>query len=121
MGSASKGEAKSADTLSLDAIHETYYEASGKASDIARQLSFAGIGMLWLLSGSSLTPTRRLDIDNDLLVIGLALVSALAFDFLQYAYRSAAWGLYGRYMERGASRTMLRRPGSTEQRSRCSS
>jgi hypothetical protein len=100
MATTSSGEAAApSGTLSLEQVHEAYYQATGKTSDIVRQLSFAGIGMIWILSGGSLTPTRQLDIDNDLLLAGLGLVVALALDLAQYAYRSAAWGIYGRRME----------------------
>jgi len=34
---------------------ENFEEYTGKASDIARQLSFAGIALLWLLRNSTVT------------------------------------------------------------------
>ena len=88
--------------MSLSAVRETYYEASGKASDIARQLAFAGIAVLWILSGATLSRTGGLRVTDDLLRVGFCLVLALVLDLLQYVYRSIAWGVYARYLEKHA-------------------
>jgi hypothetical protein len=81
--------------LNLQSVREAYYEASGKLSDIIRQLAFAGIAVVWLFG--YLPNDQRLD-DNFVLP-GVLIVSCLAFDFLQYVYRSAAWGIYGLWLE----------------------
>jgi hypothetical protein len=73
---------------------ETY---TGKASDVARQLSFAGIAVVWLLrveNGSRSTVP-------DALFPALALfVLSLSFDLLQYVAGSIIWGSFCRYHEK---------------------
>jgi hypothetical protein len=70
-----------------------YQARTGKASDIARQLAFAGIAFVWVFSGGNATHTGRLHIPNNLLVVGLVLVAGLACDLLQYVYSGAAVGI----------------------------
>ena len=35
--------------MKIHELRSTYYEASGKVSDISRQLAFAGIAVIWVL------------------------------------------------------------------------
>lgn len=87
-------------TVDLPEIRETYYEATGKASDIVRQLAFAGLAFVWVFSGAStFRSSSVLHIPSDLLRVGLVLVVALVIDLLQYLWRSAAFGVYGRWVE----------------------
>ena len=90
--------------MDLADVQRTYEAASAKASDIARQLAFAGVAIVWLFSGATGT-VDQLRVTGRLLVAGLFLVSALALDLLHAVYRAAAWGIYGRILERrGRSR-----------------
>ncbi len=82
--------------MNLEDARGAYYRFSGKASDIARQLNFVGLALVWLFAiqgeeGSKL-PSRLV------LVTGLIVVS-LALDLLQHLYGSAAWGIYPRLKE----------------------
>ena len=90
-----------APTVTLDEMRERYYFYSGKVSDVARQLCFAGIAVVWLVSGNadasshtSITLSRSL-----LVALALFLVS-LALDGLQYAYGALIWGVLARQRER---------------------
>ena len=98
-----KGDSKSkrpkARTLTLDQARETYYEATGQTSSLVRQLGFAGIAIIWILSGGAVADDGDLDISTRLLWAGLGLIVALTVDLLHYAYRSLAWGAYARSME----------------------
>lgn len=85
--------------MSLDEVRETYYEASGKASEISRQLAFAGIAVVWLLAGGTLNSTGGLRVSDDLLRVSVGLLLTLVLDLLQYAWRSLAWGIYARRLE----------------------
>ncbi len=82
--------------MNLASIRQTYYDLSGKASDIARQLCFAGIALIWIFK---LEKSGPLDIPGVLLIPAALFVLALAFDMLQYIYSSASWALYARYLE----------------------
>lgn len=78
--------------ISLKAARENYSYFSGKASDVARQLAFAGFAAIWLfhvtVEGNGpalpqvfLEPLRLL-------------VAALAFDLAQYMWATAVWGIF---------------------------
>lgn len=48
--------------MKLQDVRSTYYELSGKTSDLVRQLGFAGIALIWLfrtdLAGQPRIPGR---------------------------------------------------------------
>jgi hypothetical protein len=70
---------------------------TGKASEIVRQLGFAGIALVWLfrIQGSS-----GLDVlPKDLRVPTILIVTSLAMDLLHYVWGSAAWGVFGSVKE----------------------
>ena len=74
-----------------------YETLSGKASDIVRQLSLAGIAIVWLFRvGSDKAPV----IDQNLLRAALFIFLALFLDFLQYLVGTVIWFLYFRYKEK---------------------
>jgi hypothetical protein len=85
--------------MDLADVQNTYEVASAKASDIARQLAFAGVAIVWLFSGTTSTDDQ-LRVTGRLLAAGFFLVIALALDLLHAVYRAAAWGIYGRVLER---------------------
>lgn len=85
--------------LKLADVREAYYTYTAKASDIARQLAFAGIAIVWVFSGGGGSTGAPVHVPRDLTLIGLVLVIALASDFLQYVWASGAWGILGRLRE----------------------
>jgi hypothetical protein len=95
--------------MDLADIRSTYDAASAKASDIARQLAFAGVAIVWLFSGATVT-NDVLRISDQLLAAGFFLVLALALDLLHAIYRAVAWGIYGRYLERHRRHTDVDAP-----------
>jgi hypothetical protein len=81
--------------IKISKIKEDYYDASGKLSDIVRQLDFAGIAIYWLIrvgkdtGGLTYSPSLRWP---------LALfIASLTFDLLQYFYKSVMLDLSNRY------------------------
>lgn len=82
----------------VEGYQKDFYELSGKASDISRQLAFAAIAVIWLFKTD--TPTGQITIPPDLIWPGILIVLALAADLLQYVAGSLIWGLYARYLER---------------------
>lgn len=71
----------------LSEIEKAKNDATGKASDVGRQIAFAGIATLWLLRNErSVRP-----FDTTLLVALMLLGAALLVDFLQYVYCSWVW------------------------------
>ena len=95
----SKPKRQGARTLTLDQARESYYEATGQTSSLVRQLGFAGIAIIWILSGGAIADNGSLDISKRLLWAGLGLVVALTVDLMHYAYRSIAWGVFARSLE----------------------
>jgi hypothetical protein len=76
--------------MRLSDYRDHYYEFSGKASDVARSLAFAGIAVIWVFKKGSDTPR----LPRELLVPTTLLVFALACDLLQYVAQTVMWGTF---------------------------
>jgi hypothetical protein len=86
--------------MQLSDARSAYEALSGKASDIVRQLSLAGIALVWLFrAGSDRAPV----IDQSLLQAALFIFLALFFDFLQYLVGTVIWFLYFRHKEKSGT------------------
>lgn len=83
--------------MKLKAAREAYYLYSGKTSDISRQLSFAGLAIIWLFTKSE---GSEFVIPDELLLPMFFLVLSLTCDFLQYISATLVWGIFQRYHER---------------------
>jgi hypothetical protein len=74
------------------------YEAlSGKASDIVRQISLAGVGLIWVFKSASGT---SISLEPQLLRAAFFIFLALSSDFFQYVLGTTIWFIYYRYKER---------------------
>ena len=83
--------------MKLPEYRKDYYDCSSKASDLTRQLAFAGIAVVWIFAIGK-DSDKKLAVD--LVWPCIFLVATLAADFLQYVSASAVWGFYYRYLER---------------------
>lgn len=83
--------------MKLSDYRETYYYFSGKASDVARNLAFAGIAVVWIFKTTN-GPVPKIP-SNLIMPIGL-LVLTLAFDLCQYIVATAIWGYFQWHEER---------------------
>lgn len=83
--------------MKLESYRSTYYELSGKASDVARQLSFAGIALIWIFKLENAGP---LSIPAPLIFPAALFVVALALDLSQYVFGALIWGAFSHYHER---------------------
>jgi hypothetical protein len=83
--------------MKLSDTRAAYEALSGKASDIVRQLSLAGVGLIWLFKTET-GPAAILD--THLLRGAFFIFLALFFDFLQYLSGTTIWFLYFRYKEK---------------------
>ena len=83
--------------MKLKDSKEAYYELTGIASNVNRQLGFAGIAIIWIfcqiLDGKVLIPER-------LTISAVLIVMSLSFDLLQYIMGSIIWGSFHRFYER---------------------
>ena len=78
------------------------HEYTAKASEIARQLNFAGIGIIWIIR----TSNDNLELSNSVILVPLILISiSLIFDFFQYFFGGVIWINFYRQKEKeGISR-----------------
>lgn len=81
----------------IDAAWETFYDKTGQTSSINRQISYAGIAVLWILASNDASQILS---NPSLLYPALGFVAALGFDFLQYFSASVVWQIYCKYLER---------------------
>ena len=83
--------------MKLGDARQAYQDLSGKASELTRQLAFAGLALVWIFkSGES----ERTSVPASLRLPSLLMMVALSLDFLQYVVSSAIWGLFARSQER---------------------
>ena len=82
--------------MNLEDVRTAYETLSGKASDIVRQLSLAGIGLIWVFKSGA---GPSLSVDPPLLKAALFIFLALSLDFLQYVLGTTIWFIYFRYKE----------------------
>jgi len=84
--------------VQLSDARDAYQEFSGKASELARQLSFAGIAVVWVFRRE--TPGLSLTVVPSVLVgPALCFCCSLAADLLQYITATIAWGTFHRIEE----------------------
>lgn len=74
-----------------------YQEFSGKLSDNARKLAFAGIAIVWIFKQEK----EGIFILPQLLKLSMLMfVITLSFDLLQYVYQTLTWGIFHRHFEK---------------------
>lgn len=76
---------------------------TGKLSDICRQLSFAGIAIIWIFRVGG-NDSGGIPFAASLLTPLALLTVSLALDILHYLYASIAWSIYHRHKERTGTR-----------------
>lgn len=81
----------------LSEFKEDYYFFTGKLSDINRQIAFAGIALIWVFKKGD---NSGFQIDSELILPAILIVSALAFDIFQYIYQSVTWSIFYTYHNR---------------------
>ena len=87
--------------MKLEDARAAYEALSAKVSDIVRQISLAGVGLIWVFK--SVTGTS-LSLDPVLLKAAFFIFLALLFDFAQYLLGTTIWFVYYRYKERKGTR-----------------
>lgn len=83
--------------MKLNESLTTYRELSGKASDVARHLAFAGIAVVWIFKTGNATSPK---IPSELIPPVTLCVGALACDLLQYVTGALIWGAFHRINEK---------------------
>lgn len=83
--------------MKLKEALKSYYKKSGTASNISRQLSFAGIAIIWLFVNQD---KGMISIPNELILPTIFIVISLGCDLLQYVVGSLIWGAFHRIKEK---------------------
>jgi len=81
--------------MNLDEARDEYYERSRVASEISRNLAFAGFGAIWVLKPEGIDK-----LPLPLMEPAFFFALALASDLLQYLWAASAWGISSRIAER---------------------
>jgi hypothetical protein len=84
--------------VTLKEARESYYELSAKLSELIRQLSFAGIAVIWMFRVGS--DTGGIAFDRCLIRPLLLFVCALVLDLFHYLYGSIAWSRFAHVQEK---------------------
>lgn len=83
--------------MTLSDYLASYYELSGKASDVSRQLAFAGIAVIWVFHQGH---GSAVDVPGSLIAPAALFIGGLACDLLQYVSGTLIWGAFHRIQER---------------------
>lgn len=83
-------------TMNLEDAKAAYESLSGKASDIVRQISLAGVGVIWIFKSGT---GGSLSLEAPLLKAAFFIFLALLLDLLQYILGTIIWFLYFRHRE----------------------
>lgn len=81
----------------LDKWREDQVRFSTQASQNARQLALAAVGIIWVFT--VMQGKQAMQLPMALVVTLTFVVAGLVFDFLQYLYSSAAWSIFNRRKE----------------------
>jgi hypothetical protein len=82
--------------VKIQDYREDFYTHSGKASDVSRQLAFAGIAVIWIFKTDR---AGTFAIPRELLIPSVLIVLALGLDLLQYCVATVTWRVYYRRLE----------------------
>lgn len=85
-------------------LHEfrtDYEELSGIASNVSRQLGFAGIAIIWIFKiDQKISTSIPVLLPSDLYIAALLIAISLLLDLLQYVTGSFIWAMFWRYKEK---------------------
>jgi hypothetical protein len=82
--------------MKLDHVREAYEALSARASEIVRQLSLAGVALVWLFRSEKFGSP---ELPPPLVSAALFFFLALLLDFLQYLSGTMIWHIYFRRKE----------------------
>lgn len=83
--------------MELKEYKKKSHEYTAKASEIGRQINFAGIGIIWIIR----TSNETLQLSNAIVLLPLILISiSLLFDFCQYFFGGVIWINFYRQKEK---------------------
>jgi hypothetical protein len=84
--------------MKIEDVRTAYEVLSGKTSDIVRQISLAGVGLIWVFKTSTASSPQQLE--PPLLEAAFFIFLSLLLDFLQYFVGTTIWFVYFRHKEK---------------------
>jgi hypothetical protein len=88
--------------VKLEHARAKYYDCTGTASAIGRQLALAGVAVVWIFKDAA--PDGHIALKPDLLTALLLFFVALVLDFAHYVVGAAIWGIFSFRNERSFHR-----------------
>ncbi|MBI5281694.1 MAG: hypothetical protein HY858_08445 [Candidatus Solibacter usitatus] len=88
--------------MKLDELKSAYELRSSKVSDYVRQLSFAGIGLVWVFRDGAGQEAPHLD--SRLIVAALLMAVTLTIDLIHYLLGTIILFLYFRHKEKAGTK-----------------
>lgn len=79
--------------MKLSNIREAFEGLSGTASNINRQLCFAGLGIIWIFNSKS----NKIEVPKELYTPAIMFVVSLAIDIIQYLIQTFTWYIFYLY------------------------
>ena len=86
--------------MNLSDCRSAYQDLSAKASEVARNLAFAGIAIIWIFR---IEQGTEIGIPQDLIPATILLLLTLGADLLHYLAGSVIWSIYHRLKERSGT------------------
>jgi|SRR5467141_189008 len=83
--------------MELGKFLQSFYDYSQKASDITRQLGFAGLAAIWIFKG---TREGEPTVPHEFFLPGTLIIMGLACDLMQYVAGSIIWSAFYSARER---------------------
>jgi hypothetical protein len=90
--------------MKLEDARNAYEDLSAKASDIVRQISLAGVGLIWIFKSASAT---SVSLDAPLSRAALCIFLALSSDFCNIQLGASIWFTYYRCRREPAPRKQM--------------
>ena len=81
---------------------KAYREYSAKASDVSRQLAFAGLAVVWIFKTDVKNGGPK--IPTEFVPATIVLILALTFDLFQYVSATVVWGIFNRGKEKAGTK-----------------
>ena len=84
--------------MNLEHVWGTFYDFSGRLSELVHKLNFTGIGVIWVLKIG--TNNGSVSYSGALLWALCMFVCSMGAALLQYGYATLVWGWYARHREK---------------------
>ena len=76
--------------MKFNEARDAFYDASGKVSELVRNLSFIGFGIIWIFKDAKSVPLIPEDLKLPILLFAIT----ISLDLLQYVAKTITWGIF---------------------------